>query len=210
VRLNYNTNFSVTHYQGRDIMALWDKFESVCVGASLDGMGRRGEYLRSGQDWELVVENRKRMLQVCPRVSFLITATLSAMNAFHLPDFHQEWIEAGYVRPDGIHINILSASPREYLVQVLPIHLKRLVAEKYRDHVEKVLMPHGSSALNARAHFESAVAFMLAQDLSDELGRFRETTRRLDRLRNERFVDVFPELAELMYDQGGRSNRRST
>ena len=61
VRLKYNTNFSQMVFKKLDVMEIWNRFESVKIGASLDGMGKRGEYLRKGQSWEQVEENRKRI-----------------------------------------------------------------------------------------------------------------------------------------------------
>ena len=47
VRLKYNTNFSQMTFKKLDVMEIWNRFESVKIGASLDGMGKRGEYLRN-------------------------------------------------------------------------------------------------------------------------------------------------------------------
>ena len=184
-------------YAGRDVMRLWDRFETVYVGASLDASGKRGEYLRKGQRWERVGENRKRMQEVGPRVRFRIDAVLSAMNSLHFPDFHREWFEKGYVGPDGVYLHLLRR-PEEYRIQVLPKPIKELVFEKYRRHLEEVVVPGGEMALKVKRHMETAMNYMSARDLSPSLHRFRSATKRLDRLRGEHFADVFPELASLM------------
>ncbi|MFI5348584.1 MAG: twitch domain-containing radical SAM protein [Elusimicrobiota bacterium] len=198
VKLLYSTNFSTMTHRGRDVMKLWDRFEDVRVSASLDGSGKRGEYLRAGQDWAQVVENRKRMFEACPRVEFSATPTLCAMNALHVPDFHREWLEKGYVPPDGFHLNVLQTPP-EYSIQILPAPIKRRVAEKYLAHVEEVRAEFGEVAgRHARSVYATARHFLEARDQSDRLGEFRVRTAMLDLLRKERFEDVFPELAGLM------------
>ncbi|MFI5347939.1 MAG: twitch domain-containing radical SAM protein [Elusimicrobiota bacterium] len=196
VRLVYATNFSTTAYKGQDVMELWNKFESVVVAASLDGFGRRGEYLRKGQDWGQVVANRERLARACPRVEFRVMPVLDVMNVLHMPDFHMDWLDRGYVGPGGWFLNPLQ-EPVEYRVQILPPHLKSRTAEKYARHAESLLGRYGESAKREAAMYLSAVDFMMAQDRTDELERFRDTTRMLDRLRGEDFADVFPELAEL-------------
>jgi hypothetical protein len=193
VRLLYNTNFSVTVSKGRNAMRLWDLFKTVRVGASLDAMGKRGECLRKGQDWDAVVRNRERMSATCPRAEFHIAATWSAMNALHLPDFHAEWVRKGYIRPGDLHLNILLC-PEEYRAQVLPERLKRRVAERVEAHLRDL----GREAEGVAAQYRAALAFMNAEDRSGELGRFRERTLALDRARGESFAETFPELAELM------------
>ncbi len=194
VRLIYNTNFSVTRFEGRDVMRLWDRFKRVDVSASLDGMGRRGEYLRKGQSWPQVVRNRERMMRVCPRVNFRIAPTLYAMNALHLPDFHEEWVKRGYISADSIHINVLRA-PKFYSCRILPPNLKSMVARRYQKHIEEFLRPRKAS--QAEAGFSGAVQQMLAEDFSGYLPLFRQATADLDKIRRENFLNVFPELSGL-------------
>ena len=46
-------------YKDIDVMKEWDKFEFIEIGGSLDASHKRGEFLRSGQNWEQVEANRK-------------------------------------------------------------------------------------------------------------------------------------------------------
>jgi len=200
VRLVYATNFSVMTHKGQDVMELWNEFETVEVAASLDGSGRRGEYLRKGQDWRQVVENRERLSRTCPRVRFRVMPVLDVMNALHLPDFHKEWLEKGYIGPGGWLMNMLQG-PLEYRIQVLPAHLKRRVAEKYGRHVDYLRDRCGEAAKREAEAYAGAVDFMMAKDMSDQLEGFRDRTLKLDLMRDERFADVFPELSELMLDR---------
>ena len=196
VRLIYNTNFSVTTFKGRDVMRLWDRFRTVRIGASLDAMGRRGEYLRKGQVWEQAVRNRERMLEICPRAEFSISPTLSVMNVFHLPDFHREWLEKGYIGQLGMYINLL-LDPEEYRVQVLPRDLKLRMAEMYERHIDQVVRPTGEHWRWVAERFQAAISFAGAQDLSSKLPKFRETVSKMDAIRGESFAEVFPEMAEV-------------
>ena len=180
-------------------MKWWDRFDTVVVQASLDGMGRRGEYLRKGLLWDNVVSNRERMRKVCPRATFIVLATVSAMNAWHLPDFHAHWLREGYVGRGQFQLNPLF-TPEEYCVQVLPSRLKQAVIRKYEEHIETVAQASGDAA-----GFAGAVRFMRAQDRSGLLPRFRELTLKLDAARGERFAEVFPECAELVADCSRRS-----
>ena len=117
VRLIYNTNFSKLAYKDQDVLELWKKFKTVSVGASLDASGARGEYIRKGQDWTETVDNRRRMLEVCPNVDFYISATVSIYNVLHISDFHKEWVELGLIKPQDFNINILQ-SPNWFRIDV--------------------------------------------------------------------------------------------
>ncbi len=197
VRLNYSTNFSTLRFQGRDVIDLWSHFRNVRITASLDGSGRRGEYIRKGLHWDAVAANRKEMRRRCPDVDFSITATISIFNALHLPDFHRECVENGYIDINGLGLNMV-LTPEVYRMQVLPSALKQQVLESYRRHRESFLDAEGLTALD----FAAAAHFLQAQDRSELLPEFVAMTRRLDQLRGEDCREVFPELAELFEAAG--------
>ncbi len=197
VSISYTTNFSNLVHQGTDILELWKRFRHVSVMASLDAPEKRGEYIRKGQEWGQVIRNRERLMEACPHVVFGIAPTLSAMNAFCLPDFHRDWLEKGYLGPNSICIGTLFV-PLEYRIQILPDHLKRKAVERYQEHAAYLHHRFGKLAERDISRFEDAVRFMRDKDLSCLIGRFRKKTRELDEIRKERFEEVFPELAELM------------
>jgi len=197
VRLRYNTNFSTLRFQGRDVLDLWSRFGKVRVYASLDGSGRRGEYMRKGLCWETVAANREEMRRRCPDVEFFIQATASIFNALHLPDFHREWVEKGYLDHDAFGLNTL-AFPLIYRMQVLPAALKQQVLESYQRHQGSFLDAGGAAARD----FAAAAHFMQAEDYSDLVPGFVAMTRRLDELRGEDCREVFPELAGLFEASG--------
>jgi radical SAM protein with 4Fe4S-binding SPASM domain len=194
VRLIYNTNFTHTDLKGRSVFEYWNKFNSVAVGASLDASGKRGEYIRKGTDWDVVVQNRQDMLKICPQVDFYISATLSILNALHLPEFHRDWVEQGLIRPHDFNVNILQ-DPKHYRIDVAPSDYKLVIEQKYREHLEW-LRPQ--DPLNrATVGFESAINFMNATDNTHLIDTFWRKTNELDSIRNESCLDIIPELIAL-------------
>jgi len=100
VFIQYLTNFSVLDHGGVDVTRLWRDFRDIHVQASLDGSGARGELLRHGLSWARILENRARLRRDCPNVQFTVSFTAGALNAWHLPDFHRELVETGFIAPD--------------------------------------------------------------------------------------------------------------
>jgi len=194
VRLIYNTNFTHTDLKGQSVFKYWKKFDSVAVGASLDAAGARGEYIRKGTDWATVVKNRQEMLAVCPEVDFYISPTLSIMNAWHLPDFHREWVEAGLIRAQDLNVNILQ-DPPHYRIDIAPAAYKAQLEAKYQDHI--AWLADRDSLQRATVGFESAIAFMNATDNSALIPKFWSKTHELDSIRNEVCLTVLPELQSL-------------
>jgi sulfatase maturation enzyme AslB (radical SAM superfamily) len=194
VRLIYNTNFTQTKLKDREVFDYWRKFKSVAVGASLDAMGPRAEYIRKGTDWDRVRANRDLMLEMCPNVDFYISPTLSILNAHHLPDFHRSWVEQGLIRAQDLNVNILQDPP--YLrIDIATDEYKQELIEKYQRHLSW-LRPQ--DPLNrATVGFESAINFLTATDNTALLPKFWAKTHELDKIRNESVLNVIPELSAL-------------
>jgi len=194
VRLIYNTNFTHTDLKGQSVFEYWQKFDSVAVGASLDAAGARGEYIRKGTEWTTVVENRREMMRVCPEVDFYISPTLSIMNAWHLPEFHRDWVEQGLIRAQDLNVNILQ-DPAHYRIDIAPAEYKARLEGRFRDHI---LWLQGQDPLHrATQGFESAISFMNATDNTNLIDIFWRKTHELDTIRKEQCLDVLPELTAL-------------
>ena len=194
VRLIYNTNFTHTDLKGQSVFEYWRQFHSVAVGASLDDMGARAEYIRKGTDWKTVESNRAEMIRTCPSVDFYISPTLSIMNAGHLPEFHRTWVERGLIRPQDLNVNILQ-DPAHYRIDIAPMEYKQQLKEKYIKHID--WLKDYDQLGRATQGFESAVNFMFATDNTQLIDTFWRKTDELDNIRNERILDIIPELAAL-------------
>jgi hypothetical protein len=195
VRLIYNTNFTHTDLKGKSVFEYWKQFKSVAVGASLDAMGPRAEYIRKGTDWAVVEQNRRDMIAVCPKVDFYISPTLSIMNAWHLPDFHRAWVEQGLIRAQDLNVNILQ-DPVHYRIDIAPDKYKEKLTVHYRDHIEW-LEKTGDPLGRATQGFQSAIQFMMAADNTHLIDTFWRKTNELDEIRRENIMDVIPEMAAL-------------
>lgn len=194
VRLIYNTNFTHTELKGKSVFEYWKLFDSVAVGASLDDSGTRGEYIRKGTDWAVVERNRQEMLAVCPEVDFYISPTLSIMNAWHLPDFHRDWVERGLIRARDLNVNILQ-DPLHYRIDIAPAKYKQLLVTKYLNHI--TWLRDQDPLQRATNGFESAIKFMMATDNTHLIDTFWRKTHELDNIRRENIMDVIPEITAL-------------
>jgi len=194
VRLIYNTNFSKTKFKDIDVFELWNKFDSVSIGASLDAEGARAELMRKGTVWEDAVNNRKRMMQVCPKVDFYISSTVSLMNSLHVCDFHRNWVEQGLIKPQDFNFNLLQ-HPTWQRIDILPPEHKQRVKEKYNDHIK--WLKDQDNLTRATKGFESALDWMFKTDNQKHLDLFFSNTRKYDKIRGEDTLKIFPEWKEL-------------
>jgi radical SAM protein with 4Fe4S-binding SPASM domain len=196
VRLRYTTNFSHFRFKAKSLLDYWGEFSNVRVAASLDAEGARGEYLRKGTNWKVIVANRREMIEKCPHVYFEITPTISVFNCFSLPDFHRNWIEEGLLEPGNIRINYL-LDPVNMRAQILPAKAKEQLKEKYLRHISYLEGLEKSQSLNltqTKKDFSEAINFFFAQDLNHEVASFKKLNQLLDARRGENLRETFPEL----------------
>lgn len=191
VELYYHTNLTVTKLKNRSIFDLWRRFDKVVVGASLDAEGSRGEYLRGGSKWDDILHNRRSMIEECPDVEFYISPVVTIANAWHLPDFHQSWVEKGLVLPQDFEIQILH-EPAYLRLHRAPPALKENIKQKYLTHLEwlRPIDPTGRSTTS----FESILTLLETSKEGFDHSDFWKNTRELDRYHGVELLSVFPEL----------------
>lgn len=194
VRLIYNTNFTQVKLKDRYVFDYWKKFKSVAVGASLDAMDLRAEYIRNGTNWNTVEDNRRRMIDICPNVDFYISPTLSIMNAWHLPDFHKSWVEQGLIRAQDLNVNILQ-DPAHYRIDIAPMKYKQRLRIRFEEHLDWLRTQ--DPLQRATVGFESAINFMMGSDNTQLLEVFWRKTHELDTIRGQNLLSVIPELEAL-------------
>jgi radical SAM protein with 4Fe4S-binding SPASM domain len=193
VKLIYNTNFSRLHLKDDNVLDYWRLFKNVSVGASLDAMGPRAEYIRKGTKWDQIVRNREQMLESCPDTDFYVSSTVSLYNAHHVVDFHRDWVERGLIQAQDWNINILQGPDRDR-IDVLPQALKDEIRAKIEEHIEW-LAPQ-DHLKRATSGYQGILKFM-EDDRSHLLGEFFRVNNIHDEYRKERFEDVFPEYKDL-------------
>lgn len=195
VRLVYNTNFSVFKYKDQDIFELWKLFDSVSIGASLDDNFARGEYIRKGQNWEETEANRRRMIEICPKVDFYVSSTVSVYNILHITEFHRDMWDKNLINsPQDWNIN-LCQSPDNERPDILPQIYKDQAISKIEEHI-KWLEPQDKLS-RATVGFKGIIKFLNQQTNDHLLADFFKMNDRIDSLRNEKFEEVFPEYKDL-------------
>ena len=80
-------------------------------------------------------------------------------------------------------------------VDLLPAQFKLNVKEKIEKHIEW-LKPL-DNLTRATKGFESGIDYMMRRDLSKDFKQFKDGMAKLDKIRNEKITDTFPELKHL-------------
>ena len=173
------------------MLDLWPEFEDVSVGASLDAMGPRAELIRNGTIWKDVEDNRELMMKKCPKVDFYVSATLSAFNAKHVVEFHNDWVEKGFITYKDWNMNVVQ-DPEHYRADILPLSMKEKITEEYQTHINKIT-PYDDLG-RATNGFKSAIKFINSTDNTVLLPKFKKYIKLLDERRKQNTLQIFPEL----------------
>lgn len=176
VTLQYNSNMSVLKFKNKDILDIWKHFKSVQIVASIDAVGKKFDYIRSGGDWHSVANNISVLKSM--NISLSIGTTVSILNLW----FIDELLE--FFKAQGIAVNLTDLQYPEHLsLSAVPDRLKAQALQCV-DKIEKLY--HDKNKCN---HMRQQINNNTQQYL------FKDTvmqTLLLDKIRNENLFDYLP------------------
>lgn len=193
IELTYTTNFSSLKYKDKDLIGYWKKFPKLKIWASLDGMGETAELIRKGTDWDRIVKNIKAVKEQVPHAEFQITPTISIWNVFHFPDFFDYMIDNGFIDTKSSPRFNLATNPWYANIMILPVSVKRRLAELYRVYQNKY--KDNQDIYNG---FKMIIYNLTVGDENKGgILEFKQFNDELDQFRDEKFEDVCPEIKEV-------------
>jgi MoaA/NifB/PqqE/SkfB family radical SAM enzyme len=194
IELFYSTNATMLTFKGRNILDLWKKFKNVHLSLSIDGEGPAFEYVRNRGKWADVEQNLKDINAA--GIKNWVHPTVSILNIYRLTELHDKLIELDAVDLKKLHnyfvtefhINPLF-TPNYYCLTSLPPHHKQAVAKMLTDYADKMYdlyrLPKES--------WIGIINFMNTSDTSNLWPNFVDMTKRLDKIRNQNFLEINPE-----------------
>ena len=194
IEIKYATNLTMLGKSNRTVWQYWPKFKSVAVNVSIDGIGNSYEYIRGNATWAELVNNIKQ-IQTIPNVSRIVGAVAVQVSNILILDKMIEYFlnDIGIVFYTNMvnYPNVLSA-------QVLPNELKALAVTKLR--AVRELVPEfkhvKANPILLRitlGQIDGVINYLNANDQSDKWSECIEFNRKLDKTRNQSFVDTTPE-----------------
>jgi MoaA/NifB/PqqE/SkfB family radical SAM enzyme len=192
IEIHYNTNG--TQYPERGI-ELWPHFKLVEIAFSIDDLGERFEYQRTGARWSEVQDNiyKFRQLRINSKnIQLQLCCTISIWNVVY---FNEIAAWASLFPWDFVYWNYLHDSPVWCIANVVDV---------VKDNIAK----HLQSQLIVDQHADARdkiIDFMYSREGWMGCGRGGTLTYeidRLDKLRGQRLGDVAPLLATMIYYSG--------
>ena len=203
-KLKYSTNATKLEIKGKNILEVWKKFKYVHLSLSIDGIEDVFELTRHGGNWK---ETRENLIKIRnSNVEYWIHPTISILNILSITELHEELFkldiipnrilpsehESGYGPDDyfikRFHINPC-ITPDIYSVTNIPEDIKKIAEDKINVYAEKCYKEYGIP----KSGWNSLISLMNSQKCNmHAFKRFIDTTKKLDKIRNQNFTEVQP------------------
>jgi len=192
IKIRYNTNSSVLSYKDKNIFDLWKYFDEIDVSASIDHIGERAEYIRTGTDWGVIEQNLQK-INSADNVILSVNTVLSVYNYTTLPILYEYLINFGIINDKSSNTLICTTTPEYFAATALPKILKEQCLPSNLKLLEKM------NTLNSGYIIEPAITFaQSSDDWEIQKEEFLKETLLRDGLRNDSFEKTFPELKMMM------------
>lgn len=191
VRIDMFTNMGKLVHKSHDLIAYAKKFPKFKIYASIDAMGDRAEIYRNGTHWPTVETNLKKV--VAEGLDMEYSVTVGATNIWHIPDLHAWLVENGLLdvkKPSKFRLHNV-VRPAHIGTKIIPRLYKEKIKAKIDNYVAGLInkdMYHGG--------WDFLTDFMMSEDHTYLLPKFREHHANLDKLRKTNIYDAFPEIVE--------------
>lgn len=176
IDLHFNTNGTV---MPMSILDMLFKFKNVSMAFSIDDIGDRLHYHRHGAKWDSIKKN----IQKVPLHKNIRVAIYATINNYNIWYFKEAMEELKKITPNVSYDFVYEPdflSPR-----CLNKFIKESLIEKYSDDKE----------------YDRIIKYLNSSDV-DKTNEFHDQIRKLDKIRNENFKEIFPEWAEvIMYNE---------
>lgn len=173
--LHYMTNGTVM--PDEEFLHLWKDFKSVEIQLSVDGIGKRFEYMRNPGNWSVFedgVQVYKTYQKQISNLKIGFSHTVSILNVYYLQEF-LDWSKVQGIEHPYCGLVV---RPNYYDIRNLPTAVKEQVIEHVQDSKIR--------------NYISQPAALSNMDL------FWSVTDKLDELRKESYAKCFPEFAEIL------------
>ena len=194
INLRYNLNFTTTKFKNKSIIDYWSKFSNIVVNASLDGHGKKFEYIRHGAKWKEVQKNFKKIKLRCPHILLEVNSVISFLSIESVLELQRVWHDTGILSINNFKIGLMVENSGFFDIQSLPKHHKKRLSKKIDEHCMWLKFKNNTKLLN---DWLSVKEYMNFSDKTYLLSETKKDCEIRDKSRGVNFYKTFPELADV-------------
>jgi len=178
--------------QDAELLSLLQQFPTLNIALSIDATGKLHEYVRgSNLSWDQCRRRWHDLTNLSNLKTLRVANTIYAYTIFDLGNL-RTWIESEFGQ--GLdHADSLLHDPPYLRAKLVPQHMREIAASRLSsdDDMRDILQQTISDT-------EFGTEFPIEEEIEWLTLKFKQFTRRLDRLRGESLVELVPELAPMM------------
>ena len=205
-QMSFNTNGTIINEKYIDILS---SFAQCRIGFSIDGVGKRFNYLRHFGKWDVVSENInvwQNKVKLIPdnKIIFEVCCTISMLNVlyvFEMVDFvvenHLKLMIAFVYNPRHLHIGYMPEKCKKLILEKLEAEYDLRISQINDDTTIDDSEKQYRWDVMRQAHKVINTLKLPVEGTQGDWQEFKRQTLALDILRNESFADTFSELEEI-------------
>jgi MoaA/NifB/PqqE/SkfB family radical SAM enzyme len=184
ISLYYNTNGTI--FPGKHVLEYWKKFKKIIISFSIDNIGKKFEYARYPAKWDQVEKNIVDIKNYgLSNIYYCIATATSVLNIFYLDEIYEFEKK---IKSDAWFVQMVGR-PSIFDVRNIPHEIKTKINEKYKDLLSIKAIKTSLNIMN------SSTNNTVKEEWREEL---LEKIQKIDRIRNEDFKIIHPELFDLI------------
>ena len=184
IEVHYNTNG--TQWPGEAAAKIWANFKHVEIAFSIDDIGPRFEYQRSGAQWSEVLTNIDHFRSLRsrqPNISLQVCSTVNVFNVYYIEEL-ATWIDLQDF--NYVYWNIMHDAAY-FSISTLPKPVKQSITNRL-----------ATAQIGRHSNEFVRIMDFMNNGVEDTSGLMLTKMRELDQRRAERLDSVLPELAQLI------------
>lgn len=173
ITININTNCTIWEQRREHLLS---KFKNVGIFCSIDGIGKRFEYMRHPARWNTVAKNLEKMLEWSSPTSerkITLMPAVSSYNVWYLDEISE------YAKSKDIPVQFRPVITPDYMDIV---HMPRHTKKQLQGLLPEIIELH----LNC------------GREDSNKWQEFLKSVKKHDQYRGESFAQTFPEYAKIL------------
>ena len=140
-----NLHYSINMTQMPDeFIEMWKKFKHVRLHLSIDDLGERNDYIRTGSKWPVIFDNFLKIIEFKDIFRIEVCQTVSCLNVYNIDNFkeftnkYNVIVAHNYVHhPSFMHVSVLPQEIKDKIISNIKylnnFELDRLKAELYAE-----------------------------------------------------------------------------
>lgn len=191
--LLYNTNLTNINFKDKNLIDLWKHFPGLEIIVSIDGYGEVNDYIRSGSNYEVILENIRYIKEQLPNTRISVNSVASVLSMESIPDLVKDLMTKDLVSPINMMFGICH-HPVEYEITVFTKETKNLIKKKYDEFYIWLAKNSKNLNINYINKCKGIVQHMMSKDDSHLLPTTIEKLTSLDQFRGVDYRKVIKNL----------------